>query len=123
MVTVNLWSIDESNQPLRELHTDLVGNIIAESRVLEDVDGFKKIYFIFPNVYVRKEGRYRLCFRLIKIFGPTHDRLLPYTSVMDTIFSNVIQVYLPKHFPGKSKPSMLMKVLVKQTNDLKSRNL
>ncbi|KAI8892675.1 hypothetical protein BC833DRAFT_662208 [Globomyces pollinis-pini] len=54
--------------------------------------------------------------------SPSRDSLIPASSVIGTVFSNIVRVFLPKHFPGKSKPSLLMRMLVKQTNDLKSRN-
>ncbi|KAI8891580.1 velvet factor, partial [Globomyces pollinis-pini] len=123
IVAATLWSLDPNDEPFQELPNHLVGNTIAESRVLENLQGLLDIFFVFPHLYIRKEGRYRLCFRLIKIFSPSRDSLIPTSSVIGTVFSNIVQVFLPKHFPGKSKPSLLMRMLVKQTNDLKSRNL
>ncbi|KAI8902684.1 velvet factor [Globomyces pollinis-pini] len=123
IVTATLWSVDERDEPVKELCTELAGNTIAESRVLENLNGLMDIIFIFPSLYVKNQGRYRICFRLISVFTPTLDGLLPCTSVIDTLFSNVIQVFLRNRFPGKSKPSLLMQVLVKQTDDLKARNL
>ncbi|KAI8893766.1 velvet factor [Globomyces pollinis-pini] len=123
MVTVSLWSLDKDQKPLCEDDCNLIGNRIAESRSLEAPDGKIKTFFIFPNLYIRKEGLYRLWFRLIRISSPNRHNLLPSTVILDSVYSDTLTVYSPKHFPGKSKPSVMMRMFAKQTHDLKARNL
>ncbi|KAI8895965.1 velvet factor [Globomyces pollinis-pini] len=123
LAIVTLWSVDKSNEPLKEQPENLIGNTIAESRSLEDLSGVVGTFFIFPHLYIKKEGVYRLCFRLVRIFSPDRVELLPESNLLDTIYSNPFRVYTPRHYPGKSKPSMLMRFLAKQTIDLKARNL
>ncbi|KAI8895019.1 velvet factor [Globomyces pollinis-pini] len=101
----------------------MTGTTIGESRYLYDIVDEPGSYFIFPSIFIRVPGLYKLQFRLIQVFSPDRMSLLPKTEVISTVFSDTFEVYPSKTFPGKSKPSVLMRVLAKQTHDIKSRNL
>ncbi|KAI8892635.1 velvet factor-domain-containing protein [Globomyces pollinis-pini] len=94
-----------------------------ESRYLHDLTDQPGTYFIFPSLSIRLPGLYKLQYRLIQVFSPDRLSLLPSTETISTIFSDSFRAYPSKTFPGKSKPTILMKFLARQTSDIKSRNL
>ncbi|KAI8895018.1 velvet factor [Globomyces pollinis-pini] len=124
ILCVTLWTVDNEGTPNKEVtKSRMVGNSIGESRYLYDLVGEPGSYFIFPTLFIRIPGLYKLQFRLIQVFSSDRKTLLPGTEVISTVFSDTFEVYPTKTFPGKSKPSVLMKVLAKQTHDVKSRSL
>ncbi|KAI8891757.1 hypothetical protein BC833DRAFT_546247, partial [Globomyces pollinis-pini] len=102
---------------------NLIGNTVAESRNLTDLTGSNGIFFVFPNLYIRRQGSYKILFQLISIFGPNGTSLTPESAVIDSIFSDSLSGYAPRYYPGKAKVSGLLRFLAKQTPDLKTRNL
>ncbi|KAI8896491.1 velvet factor [Globomyces pollinis-pini] len=125
LVTATLYSVDPKNQnkPQKELLNNLIGTTVAESRILKGLNDSDGVFFVFPQLYIRKAGTYRLLFKLLRIFGPDSTHMLPESTVVDMVFSEPLLAYAPRYFPGKSKSTMLMKFLAKQTHDLKSRTL
>ncbi|KAJ3313670.1 hypothetical protein HDV04_001680 [Boothiomyces sp. JEL0838] len=113
VLCATLWSIDESNRPVKQEQAHLAGNLISEGRFLFDAAGALGCFFVFPDLAVRKAGQ----------FSPEEGTLFKETQVANAIFSDVFDVYLAKQFPGKTKPSELMKIFSQQVDDLKARNL
>ncbi|KAI8895016.1 velvet factor [Globomyces pollinis-pini] len=124
IVCVTLWSVDDDGNLDKDLtKSRLVGNTVGESRYLHDLTDQPGTYFIFPSLSIRLPGLYKLQYRLIQVFSPDRLSLLPSTEVISTIFSDSFRAYTSKTFPGKSKPTILMRFLARQTSDIKSRNL
>ncbi|KAI8896065.1 hypothetical protein BC833DRAFT_598988, partial [Globomyces pollinis-pini] len=69
LVTATLYSVDVDGQIQKKSRNNLIGNTIAESRNLTDLTGSNGIFFVFPNLYIRRQGSYKILFQLISIFG------------------------------------------------------
>ncbi|KAJ3255926.1 hypothetical protein HK103_005842 [Boothiomyces macroporosus] len=123
VLCATLWSIDESNRPVKQEQAHLAGNLISEGRFLFDAAGALGCFFVFPDLAVRKAGQFRFLFTLVNLLNPEEGTLFKETQVANAIFSDVFDVYLAKQFPGKTKPSELMKIFSQQVDDLKARNL
>ncbi|KAI8894328.1 hypothetical protein BC833DRAFT_225359 [Globomyces pollinis-pini] len=123
LVTATLYSIEPDGQLQKKSRNNLIGNTIAESRNLNDLTGSRGIFFVFPNLYIRRPGSYKILYQLISIFGPNGTSMIPESTVIDSVFSDTVSAYAPRYYPGKSKVSMLLRFLAKQTPDLKTRNL
>lgn len=67
IMTVSLWSVDRKGNPEKEIVNGLAGKLVSELRPLQDLDGSQGSFFIFPEVAVRREGKFRLLFTLVNI--------------------------------------------------------
>ncbi|KAJ2156404.1 hypothetical protein GGF46_005210 [Coemansia sp. RSA 552] len=54
-------------EPGLEIENNLLGDYSASSSIVEDEHGVRGCFFVFPNLSIRLEGRYRLRFMLIKL--------------------------------------------------------
>lgn len=102
----------------------LVGNLVSNAYVGFDDKGKEGIFFFFPELSGRIEGRYCLCFRLhmISDFDVGNTPETKPSRVMAECMSNVFKIYSPKDFPGMQKSSPLTRVLASQGIKIPVRN-
>ncbi|KAI0704080.1 velvet factor-domain-containing protein [Earliella scabrosa] len=67
---------------------------------LVDNDGRQVAMFVFSDLAVRKEGRYRLRYRVFNIFGRYHDQNRPVIPVLAECYGGTFEVFSTKTFPG-----------------------
>ncbi|KAI9314728.1 velvet factor-domain-containing protein [Dichotomocladium elegans] len=92
---------------------NLVGNQVSTPLKLYNVDGRLGIFFIFSDVSIRLEGRYRLGFSLIDIRIPP-QAVFPTSQIIAKVYSDVITVYSGKTFPGVVSRTPLSVCFLKQ---------
>ncbi|KIY73209.1 hypothetical protein CYLTODRAFT_387229 [Cylindrobasidium torrendii FP15055 ss-10] len=80
----------------------IVGSAVSSLHVLKDPEcgGRRGGFFIFPEIGVRAEGKYRLKFSVYEVDGTT-------TVYRDHIYSNVFEVFQSRKFPGMQKSTLL----------------
>ncbi|KAJ2876366.1 hypothetical protein H4R27_006346, partial [Coemansia aciculifera] len=88
-----------SIEPGREIENNLLGDYSASSSIVENVVGERGCYFVFPNLSIRLEGRYRLRFSLIKLPSMTDDNAM-FPVFVTSVFTDPFDVYSIKTFPG-----------------------
>ncbi|ORE08436.1 hypothetical protein BCV72DRAFT_203637 [Rhizopus microsporus var. microsporus] len=85
----------------------LSGSTVSSLHRLRDIDNSDGGFFVFGDLAVKKEGRFRLQFSLFEILdGVVHTR--------KTMLSNAFTVYLPKHFPGPVEATFLSRTFSDQ---------
>ncbi|KAJ2697552.1 hypothetical protein H4218_003875 [Coemansia sp. IMI 209128] len=89
-----------STEPGRELENNLLGDYSASSSIVEDVVGERGCYFVFPNLSIRLEGRYRLKFSLIKLPSMMDGYNAMGPAFLACEFTDPFDVYSIKTFPG-----------------------
>ncbi|KAI0704102.1 velvet factor-domain-containing protein [Earliella scabrosa] len=67
---------------------------------LVDNDGQRTAMFIFSDLAVRKEGLYRLRYRVFNIFGHHQDQNRPVIPVLAECYGGTFEVFSTKTFPG-----------------------
>lgn len=108
-----------SIKPGLEIENNLLGDYSASSSIVEDDQGEHGCYFVFPNLSIRLEGRYRLKFNLIKLPN-LKDTLVP--TNLATTFSDPFDVYSIKTFPGMIESTALSRTLAQQGIKIPIRN-
>ncbi|CAG8725648.1 10898_t:CDS:2, partial [Cetraspora pellucida] len=78
----------------------LAGTIVSSLHKLKDIDNSDGGFFVFGDISVRVEGRYRLRFSLFEIIN---NEVVHIQSILSDIFD----VYSPKTFPGMSESTFL----------------
>nr|KIR45725.1 hypothetical protein I312_05087 [Cryptococcus bacillisporus CA1280] len=78
----------------------LTGTPVSSLYHLKDLDNSDAAFFVFPDLGVRKEGRYKLKLTLFEIV----DQEVYYCT---TMFTSTFSVYSAKKFPGMSKATDL----------------
>ncbi|RIB16041.1 velvet factor [Gigaspora rosea] len=78
----------------------LAGTIVSSLHKLKDIDNSDGGFFVFGDISVRVEGRYRLQFSLFEIIESEVVHI-------QSILSDVFDVYSPKTFPGMSESTFL----------------
>ncbi|CAG8614090.1 685_t:CDS:2 [Paraglomus occultum] len=78
----------------------LTGTVVSSLHKLKDIDNQDGGFFVFGDISVRIEGRFRLRFSLFEIIG---DEVVHILSILSDIFN----VYSPKTFPGMSESTFL----------------
>lgn len=81
---------------------------------LSDADNVPSGFFVFPDVSVRMEGKYRLKFSLFEII----DGVLHYEA---SVFSSIFSVYTAKRFPGLEESTHLTRIFAEQGMKLRVR--
>ncbi|KAJ2515874.1 hypothetical protein H4217_004922, partial [Coemansia sp. RSA 1939] len=109
-------------EPGLEIENNLLGEYSASSSIVEDENGERGCFFVFPNLSIRLEGRYRLRFMLIKLpnMHDEHQPMLP--TCIDTMFSEPFDVYSIKTFPGMIESTPLSRALAQQGLKIPIRN-
>ncbi|WRT65259.1 uncharacterized protein IL334_002202 [Kwoniella shivajii] len=85
----------------------LTGTPVSSLYHLKDLDNSDAAFFVFPDLGVRKEGRYKLKLTLFEIV----DQEVYYCTTMCT---STFSVYSAKKFPGMSKATDLSKSFAEQ---------
>ncbi|WWC58933.1 uncharacterized protein I303_101478 [Kwoniella dejecticola CBS 10117] len=85
----------------------LTGTPVSSLYHLRDLDNSEAAFFVFPDLGVRKEGRYKLKLTLFEIV----DQEVYYCT---TMFTATFSVYSAKKFPGMSKATDLSKSFAEQ---------
>ncbi|ORY02910.1 hypothetical protein K493DRAFT_207633 [Basidiobolus meristosporus CBS 931.73] len=85
----------------------LAGTLVSSLHKLKDIDQCEKGFFIFPDISVRLEGKFRLRFNLYELISQSAVHLC-------SVVSDVFTVYSPKLFPGMSESTALSRVFSDQ---------
>ncbi|KAJ2773790.1 hypothetical protein IWQ57_001129 [Coemansia nantahalensis] len=89
---------------------NLVGTTVSNAYLLKDHNDRLNIFFIFHDLSVRTEGRFRLKFQFTIIPSEEEPRAL----VQSVAWSNVFEVYSAKTFPGMTDSTELSKAFATQ---------
>ncbi|ORX52007.1 hypothetical protein DM01DRAFT_1384258 [Hesseltinella vesiculosa] len=84
------------------LSTDdyLAGTSVSSMHRLRDVDDTDGGFFVFGDLFCKRQGQYRLQFSLFEIVGgELHTR--------QVMFSNTFRTFIPKHYPGPIEATFL----------------
>ncbi|KAI8583371.1 hypothetical protein K450DRAFT_223306 [Umbelopsis ramanniana AG] len=123
---VTLWSaeMDEerniiSNPP--KCTRVLMGSLVSSPSLLKNPQGQQGLYFAFPDLSIRTEGRYTLKFSLIKL--TSNDFVTDAkANVIAQVFSEPFMVYSAKKFPGMTESTELSKAFARQGLKIPIRN-
>ncbi|CAO3683290.1 unnamed protein product [Umbelopsis ramanniana] len=123
---VTLWSaeMDEerniiSNPP--KCTRVLMGSLVSSPSLLKNPQGKQGLYFAFPDLSIRTEGRYTLKFSLIKL--TSNDFVTDAkANVIAQVFSEPFMVYSAKKFPGMTESTELSKAFARQGLKIPIRN-
>ncbi|PWN23576.1 hypothetical protein BCV69DRAFT_241868, partial [Microstroma glucosiphilum] len=74
---------------------------------LKDIDGSHQGFFVFPDLSIRVEGRYRLKLCLFETIGTQVHHC-------KSIYSSVFMVYTAKRFPGMEESTQLSRAFAGQ---------
>ncbi|RXK39850.1 hypothetical protein M231_02907 [Tremella mesenterica] len=85
----------------------LTGTPVSSLYHLKDLDNSDAAFFVFPDLGVRKEGRYKLKLTLFEIV----DAEVYYCT---TMYTSTFSVYSAKKFPGMQKATDLSKSFAEQ---------
>ncbi|KAJ2874839.1 hypothetical protein GGH93_002091 [Coemansia aciculifera] len=110
-----------SIEPGREIENNLLGDYSASSSIVENVVGERGCYFVFPNLSIRLEGRYRLRFSLIKLPSMADDNAM-FPVFVTSVFTDPFDVYSIKTFPGMIESTALSRTLAMQGLKIPIRN-
>ncbi|KAI9284760.1 velvet factor [Umbelopsis sp. AD052] len=107
----------KSAMSVRPLHEptplrNLTGASIANACQLLDTDNKPGVFFIFPDISVRTEGRFTLNFVLIDLSDGEPSTMS--THIKCQVRSNPFTVYSPKTFPGMCESTPLSIAFAKQ---------
>ncbi|KAK9767889.1 hypothetical protein K7432_001913 [Basidiobolus ranarum] len=85
----------------------LTGTTVSSLFKLKDIDNSDGGFFVFPDISVRLEGRFRLRFSLYEINSTN-------VEYITTELSDLFTVYAPKQFPGMSESTLLSRYFAEQ---------
>ncbi|KAJ1935893.1 hypothetical protein EC988_008349 [Linderina pennispora] len=89
---------------------NLVGTTVSGAYLLKDEHDQHNIFFIFHDLSVRTEGRFRLKFQFTII--PSQEE--PRAFIESIVWSDTFEVYSAKAFPGMTDSTELSKAFAKQ---------
>ncbi|BFZ56564.1 hypothetical protein PYCC9005_003611 [Savitreella phatthalungensis] len=100
----------------------LMGSLVASPSVMLDDNDRECTFFVFPDLSVRTEGRYRLRFSLFKL--EMSDLMTPgaRANVLSECMTDPFTVYPAKTFPGMLRSTELTKALARQGFKVQIRN-
>ncbi|KAJ2822995.1 hypothetical protein FBU31_004422 [Coemansia sp. 'formosensis'] len=90
---------------------NLIGASVTTGAKLVDVNGSSGIFFVFPDLSIRKDGEYRFRF---SFFDLKCDMLNTTAQIKARTFSEPFRVYSAKQFPGMIESTPLSKHFAKQ---------
>ncbi|CDH49306.1 developmental regulator [Lichtheimia corymbifera JMRC:FSU:9682] len=106
-LVANIVRDDDPSQLLLPSQEYLSGSTVSSLYRLRDIDNSDGGFFVFGDLAVKKEGRYRLHFSLFEITeGTVQNR--------KTLLSDAFTVYLPKRFPGPHEATFLSRTFCDQ---------
>ncbi|KAK9459102.1 velvet factor, partial [Lipomyces oligophaga] len=97
----NLYDPDH-DQPIPRLPSEtLVGTLVSSLHRVRDRNDHEGGYFVFGDISVKLEGRYRLQFSLFEMLDLTNIRHSgAQVEFITSVISNVFVSHSAKHFPG-----------------------
>ncbi|KAJ3383531.1 hypothetical protein HDU92_004081 [Lobulomyces angularis] len=128
IMRVELWNEQKSELATlsKKKFVDLpliIGDLVVGSRVLSDDLGRTGTFFVFDDVSVRYQGRYRLKFKFYDIeSGNELDCLMPKAYVLSEMFSQEFVAVTAREFPGMLKSAQITKHFKTQGLRLSIRN-
>ncbi|KAJ2700810.1 hypothetical protein H4218_001798 [Coemansia sp. IMI 209128] len=93
---------------------NLIGASVTTGAKLVDVDGSSGVFFVFPDLSIRKDGEYRFRFSFFDLKSDTSDILNTTAQIKARTFSEPFRVYSAKQFPGMIESTPLSKHFAKQ---------
>ncbi|KAJ2162494.1 hypothetical protein GGF46_000625 [Coemansia sp. RSA 552] len=79
------------------------------------MDGSTGIFFVFPDLSIRKDGEYRLRFAFFNLQSEATGELISTsTQIQAFTFSEPFRVFSAKQFPGMIESTALSKHFAKQ---------
>jgi len=113
--TAGLGTAEELPVQPEEKHARvMMGNIFANATYLEDENGVPGHFYIFPDLSIRVEGRYRLKFDLLRIVLPPGPPSSGVNQVIAEVLSNTFVVFAAKKFPGMAPSTTLTRAFARQ---------
>ncbi|KAJ2394398.1 hypothetical protein GGI05_002055 [Coemansia sp. RSA 2603] len=109
-------------EPGLEMENNLLGDYAASSSIVEDERGERGCFFVFPNLSIRLEGRYRLRFMLIKLPSMCDAQHPMFPQCISTVDSEPFDVFSIKTFPGMIESTALSRALAQQGLKIPIRN-
>ncbi|CAO0792904.1 unnamed protein product [Mucor circinelloides] len=123
---VTLWSDDRSEE--RNIISNppkctrvLMGSLVSSPSLLKNPEGEQGLYFAFPDLSIRTEGRYTLRFSLMKLVNSDFQENAK-SKIVAQVFSDPFTVYSAKKFPGMTESTELSKAFAKQGLKIPIRN-
>jgi len=89
-----------------------MGSLIANAVQLENPQKVSGIYFVFPDLSVRSEGKYTLKFMFFDL--AVGEPLTMSTKVQAEVYTQSFTVYSAKKFPGMTESTELSKCFARQ---------
>ncbi|KAJ2654974.1 hypothetical protein IWW48_005791 [Coemansia sp. RSA 1200] len=93
---------------------NLIGASVATGAKLHGMDGSLGIFFVFPDLSIRKDGEYRFRFSFFDLQSETGDLMRTSAPIKARAFSEPFRVYSAKQFPGMIDSTALSKHFAKQ---------
>ncbi|KAK9718986.1 hypothetical protein K7432_005123 [Basidiobolus ranarum] len=90
---------------------NLLGSLTSSAYNLLNTVGEPGVYFVFPDLSIRTEGRFTLRF---SFFNLNQSSFSGPSLIEAQVFSKPFNVYLAKDFPGGCEPTELTKCFVRQ---------
>ncbi|KAI9143962.1 velvet factor-domain-containing protein [Paraphysoderma sedebokerense] len=125
---------NNSNSPTRESFSNpnsvnhhlptytrlLMGSLVSSLHRLSDTSSQYGDFFIFHDLSIRQEGRFRLKFSLMNLAHTNETNSVG--KVLTEVFSDVVTVYSAKRFPGMTESTELSKCFARQGVKIPVRN-
>ncbi|KAI9496566.1 velvet factor-domain-containing protein [Zychaea mexicana] len=106
-LVANIVTDDDPDTLLLPSQDYLSGSTVSSLYRLRDIDNSDGGFFVFGDLAVKKEGKYRLHFSLFEIVeGDIQNR--------KTMLSDTFTVFLPKRFPGPFEATFLSRTFCDQ---------
>ncbi|KAJ2891433.1 hypothetical protein IWW38_003621 [Coemansia aciculifera] len=93
---------------------NLIGASVTTGAKLVDVNGSNGIFFVFPDLSIRKDGEYRFRFSFFDLKSNMSDLINTTAHIKARKFSEPFRVYSAKQFPGMIESTPLSKHFAKQ---------
>ncbi|KAJ1899344.1 hypothetical protein LPJ66_002168 [Kickxella alabastrina] len=93
---------------------NLIGASVTTGAKLNNVDGSLGVFFVFPDLSIRKDGDYRFRFSFFDLQSDNGDLLKTSADIKARAFSEPFRVYSAKQFPGMIESTPLSKHFAKQ---------
>lgn len=103
----NLVTEEDPETPLLPIQDYMSGSTVSSLYRLRDVDNSDGGFFVFGDLAVKKEGKFKLRFSLFEIVdGQVENKR--------TVLSDTFTVYIPKRFPGPVEATFLSRTFSDQ---------
>ena len=121
--TAGLGTAEELPIQVEQKHAkNMMGENFANVGQYEDEHGNQALFFIFPDLSIRAEGRYRLKMDLLQLEIPGDGVPQRPGRIVAECLSHIFTVFQAKRFPGMMHSTELTRALAKQGVKVKTRN-